>query len=465
MSGDLNASSIELRALELLRYSDISYNEETAFKYNLVPQTLILNVYEDIFAPTLYVDLTVKDTVNILEGFGKYRTGSQGELVELIGEGIKGDEHILVDFKDPRAVPGTNDHDKRIRSFYLAVIGTMNKNPLPNQKGATYTLRGISEQHLINTQKFVSKTYVDKYPEEIIIDILTSEDYLGLKLGQDIDPVTAEIYTDADGVFPYKPGTSFTGISEKMTITIPRLKPLQAIDMVRQRAVSQMYRGSPYVFYRDKWGYTFGTIKGVIASYGNVASKTYTIGTAINTEDITDEAKDNNIEILKVVNYQDTFTKASGGVANTVVKSFNFTSKAFKKIENVLSKDQAPLTDKDDELPYSDSLRAKFNKASKELFVPTTHDLGTGIVDSIGFKNAIGALLNETIVHVFVTGDTGVFVGNIVELKFPDNKPTSDQGDDKLLAGNYIVAKIRHMISGNEYKQSMELIKIGANLT
>ena len=67
------------------------------------------------------------------------------------------------------------------------------------------------------------------------------------------------------------------------------------------------------------------------------------------------------------------------------------------------------------------------------------------------------------IINFNVAGNSARHVGDLVRFELPTSIPPDDVGSvsvgHQLYSGYYIVSKIRHIITQNEYKTDMELIK------
>lgn len=419
----------EITRLDLVRYPGTSYNRSTATAINIMPQVVTFNIYEDIFKPTIYADFFMKDVSNILQNFGP----------GMKGPGIRGDEHIEVEFKTPGATQ---------TSFYsFAVISVENKQDMPNKEGQFYTLRCISHEHLMTTQRLVTKSYND-YAENIIADILF--DYLNIK---DSPGITKKFY--------------FENSKDIVKITIPKLNPLKAIDMVRQRAISRKFPQSPFLFFENRDGFNFYTADWLIDYYrNNVGSQVYTMSTTTNLSDTSgnsfEKLQFRNIEAFQMLGNQNTHQKMQQGAQSNLVKSFDFTTKAFN-IKKFDIKEANPITtDKKGNPNLTQNLLERFKTPGLERFVPTSIDIGTNIADVTGGKQSFKAFFGETSANILVQGDTGLTVGEVIELKLPDlGYSSGPKEDDKLTSGNYMITKIRHMLSADEHKMSMEITKLG----
>lgn len=430
MKTSYQPGATEIYKLDLIKYAGTNYNKDTATVINIMPQLVSFNVYEDILKPTIYADFLLKDTSNIIQNFGP----------GMKGPGIRGDEYIEVEFKTPGAPQPS--------IYVFAVYSVANKQDIPNKGGQFYTLRCISHEHLQSTQRLVTKSYSD-YCQNIIFDILS--DYLKI----DASPGISKKFFTED-------------TKDIVKVTVPKLNALKAIDMIRQRAISKKYPNSPFLFFEDKDGFNFYTVDWLVEYYRNyVGAQVYTMATTVNVTDTPganfDTLQFRNIIAFQVIGNQDTYEKVQQGAVQNLVKSFDFTSKDFS-VKKFNVADSKPLTtDPKGKVNITGNLNERFKVPGMERFIPTSVDIGTNIIDNAGAKQSLRALFGETAANIYVQGDSGLTIGEVIELKMPDlsNLAGVPKEDDKLTSGNYMITKIRHMLSADEHKMSMEIVKMG----
>lgn len=150
-------------------------------------QLISLSIFEDIEQPTLYCELTLLDSINLVQDFP-----------------IIGEETLELSYY----TPGRDAPTKITFSIY----GIEGQSSAPTSKGSIYTLKGVSAFHFYNASTTVSKAYKTVI-SDMVADILTDmSNKTGIKTRVSIEPTK--------GLVP---------------ITIPRLSPFSAIDFLRQR--------------------------------------------------------------------------------------------------------------------------------------------------------------------------------------------------------------------------------------
>ena len=102
------------------------------------------------------------------------------------------------------------------------------------------------------------------------------------------------------------------------------------------------------------------------------------------------------------------------------------------------------------------------------MFIPKDSSRGDDFLDaSLGVKNSYSALLNQNVVRVLVPGDNYLSVGDVVELSLPEMSGTTERkSKDRMNSGNYLVTKLRHLITMEEggkpkHLVSMDCAKVG----
>lgn len=393
-------------------------NKATNASVNPIGQIEGFDIYEDMSKPTLYATFLFNDSIGLLENFP-----------------IIGEEVITVEIE----TPGVSSSTKfTFRSFEVSSAEID-----PNGKGKKYLIRCVSEEHLYNGSSAVSQSF-----EGTISDIvpIIVKNYLNTK---------KDIILDAT-----------KGIQ---TIVIPRLNPLQTIDMLRQRAVSKDYSSSTYVFFENQSGFNFKTIEGLIKD-----SKKQPLA-EFNAQQNTTANKNAEARSFRtMLDYSsmakaDSNAKAAEGVFKAVTKSFDLSSKKLEinnfSLDNVFKQIQKP-TDKVN-LPNTKDFVDTFGSGvPKMFFVPKDTSRPDTFIDSmVAVRNSIAVLMNSEVTRVLIHGDSGIKVGDVVRLTMPSATGTTDKKNlDKMDTGNYLIIRLRHMLTnGTKFKHqvSFDCVKMG----
>lgn len=369
---------------------------------NPIDQVLGIDIFEDIAKPTLYATVFFNDSIGLLESFP-----------------IIGEEEIIIEFQTP-GIKQTTTY--KFRSFEVS-----NVSRDVSGKGTTFTLRCVSEEHLYNGSQLVKQSY-ETVISSIVPDILSH--YLYTKKPIAID--------ETKGI---------------QTIAFPKMNPLQSIDMCRQRAVSKQYPSSSYVFFENQAGFNFKTIEGLVKDGKQQIGSRVFNAQRTTSQDPTTQAK----SYRTILNYQniaslDSNKKAAEGVFKAVTKTFNLSSKTFTSenfdMKDVFSKLQT--FDKKNQIPNTDDFIEKFGSGvPKQFFVPKDDLRQDNFIDTmVAVRNSFSVLLNSNVTRVLIHGDSGIKVGDMVTLELPSATGTTDRKkEDKMASGNYLITRLRHMIT------------------
>lgn len=388
---------------------------------NPMDQLLGVDIWEDMTKPTMYATFMFSDNIDMI---GKFP--------------IIGEETITVEIQ----TPGINKPTKFVfRSFEVT-----NLQKDPNGKGMTYVVRCVSVEHMYNSSQLIKES-MDDITSNMVPNILNH--YL-------------------NSTKPFVADTA-KGIQK---IAFPKMNPLQAIDMLRQRSVSKEYPASAYVFFENQSGFSFKTIEGIIKdNKPNIGSRVF------NAQQNVMGSKDAQADAFRtILDYQvlgkgDGNLKTAMGVFKAVTKSFDMNTKEFGSIDfnlkQVFGKFQTPSTGNKAQIPNSDSFIADFGSGiPKQYFTPKdTTRPDTFIDTSIAIRNSFAVMMNSDMTRVMIHGDTGLKVGDLVTLNLPEASGTTEKKkNDKMTSGNYLIVRLRHMVTPStksKHKIVFDCVKMG----
>jgi hypothetical protein len=388
-------------------------------------QLISLSIFEDIEQPTLYCELTMMDSINLIQDFP-----------------IIGEETLDISFY----TPGREKPTKLTFSIYT-VDG---QSSAPTSKGSIYTLKGVSPVHFYNASSTVSKSY-KTIVSDMVTDILKEmADHTGVVVRANIEPTK--------GLVP---------------ITIPRLTPFAAIDYLRQRSVSaENPSGGAYVFFMNQYGLHFKSVENLLKEgKKEVDSKKF-----IYSPDTKSDKERSAFAFRNIINFThlskfDSIDKLQSGHINTEVQHFDIFTKDTGSNNAKLSEKMSTFVSGDGKSRMSSSpmfIEKYNNNARSKFFIPKDSSRGDDFLDiSLGVKNSYAALLNQNAVRVLVPGDNYLSVGEVVELSLPEVSGTTERKTkDRMNSGNYLITKLRHIITMEEggkpkHMISMDCAKVG----
>ena len=222
-------------------------NVDSSVSVNITSQVIDFSIYEDIFSPTLYGDVTIKDATNLLNG--------EPQLGNTIGFPIVGEEYIEVTY----SVTG---QDTVFRRF--AVYAIKNISFDANLKVRNYILQFCSEENLIDATTLIQKSWKASI-SDMVKDVL--ENYLRVN---DSTPNGKQ-----KKIYRIQPTKG------QQQIVVPRLSPLETLNLFARRSIAEkFFESGTYLFFENKNGFNFCDIEYLIQDgrqnrTKNVAAYTY----------------------------------------------------------------------------------------------------------------------------------------------------------------------------------------------
>lgn len=395
MSRIFEPGDVNIKRLELV-------NKSLNASMSPMDQVQGFDIFEDISKPTLYAAIYFSDSIGLLDNFP-----------------IIGEEQVFIEFETPGMSTTTT---YKFRSFEVAdVVKGL------NGKTTTFTLRCVSEEHLHNASALVTQSYQD-----IISNIVPTVMKTYLKSKKDI------ILDETKGI---------------QTLAVPRLNPLQFLDMCRQRAVSKEMPLSLYFFFENQKGFNFKTLESLVKEgKKNIGSRVF------NAQENTTGSKDSTVKSWRTIqNFQnivnmDSSLKAAEGAFRSVTKTFDVASKKFESVEFDLTKvfDKLEKFNNGSQIPNTDAFIKEFGSGVPKNFISTKNTLvpDTFLDTTLALRGSMLTLINSNVTRVLIHGDSGLKVGDMITLDLPVSSGlTGKRTDDKKFTGNYLVTRLRHMIT------------------
>lgn len=422
----MTAKNIESGDINIIKVELFKSMNSGATPVDVRPQIVSLSIFEDVEHPTMQLEVTLIDSLNLVQDYP-----------------IVGEETITVSYFTP-------GRDKISRKGFL-VYSVEGTGVHPTSKASIYTIKAVSPLHFINASTLIEKSYKDTI-DNIVKDIVTTviESSQTSQTNFSVEPTK--------GILP---------------VTIPRLTPFQAIDFLRQKAISMEYAsGGSYLFFENQFGLQFKSIEKIISENKPlVETKVFTY----NPDTLSDKQRQQynyrNILRYNHLTKFDSIQKLASGTINNVVESFDVLTKKTELTEFKISEKSQTFVSTDDKgrIPNTPAFIDKFtNKFSKKFYVPKDTSRGNDFIDSfMGTKSAFSNLLNQNAVRVLINGDSFMSAGDLVELNLPEVSGTTDKKNaDTLSSGKYLVTKLRHLITIEEgsrpkHRISMDCVRMG----
>ncbi len=390
---------------------------------DITPQIKSVSIFENMDSPTIYCEVLMEDSIDLLRTFP-----------------IVGEEHLEISYK----TPSIDD----ITTYKFRVFKVKNKVDQTNSKTSIYVLECVSEETVTAiTVGKINAAYQEPF-ESIITQLLTRQ----LK-------TTKQIYVEKT-----------KGIVD---VTIPNLYSFQAIDFLKQRAVSAEVPNSSYKFYENQNGFHFRTIESLLYTKRNdIGSKefVYDNSTTMPNRDLSAGAY-RNIIVLDKQNLIDSIRNIGTGSYRNVTETFDMITKQvdrtefdFTKSTNQFISSDAVSTPFNTQLFFSD-LQNNIKKAKTFFGVRDSSQTTNPLPDSIGKRNAYNSMFATININVLVYGDSSLTVGETLKLNTKNTKGTTERNtDESKLSGTYLITGLRHLISpgaGATHYTAMILQKMG----
>lgn len=409
-SNDIHPGDIHIESIILL-------SEDQQRKYDLTAQCKAINIYESIMSPCIFAELSMQDSIGLYQNFP-----------------IIGEEYVSISFKTPGS-------DKSAK-YLFRTNQISDKVVAQNNKFVTYTIQLVSAELIRNSVRYITKGYK-----------------------QNIHDLVKDIMDDGIATQKQVRISKTSGIEEGV---ITRLRPFEAIDFLRRRAVSPEYQSSAFVFYETRDGYHFVTIEELIKTGMSTVDRSdkqffFDTNNNMNLKDVTIR----NIIAYNQVSFADTISKAQEGGINNEVNTFDLVT---GNVKNIKYKDDGTSAnfnnlDKNGTQTNTTGFIKKHGVTSAERkFVPISSDLpNTKRPEKLSISTAFAQNITQNIIRIHIYGDSEIQVGDVINCTLPSGIDASNSNKvSRLESGNYLVVKVRHMITNLDrpnHSISLELIK------
>lgn len=422
-----------------------------------------INITEDIFSPTLSGTVEVLDAVNLLGGAFAFPVVGE-EFLEIV---------YTVSWEPE---PVTN-----FLRFFIYGIENIERNS--NSTTKKYTLKICSEENLIDSTTKVAKGYVD-LNSNIAKSILS--DYL--LLDKENTPYTGKRKKNIN--VPH----NSRGIQN---VCIPFLSPLQTLEFLARRSISDISNSGSYLFFENFKGYYFCDIEWLIKTGIAKAHKTTTNEKLSYLEDYTyyfEEPKiRNQLEtraqktIISMVQKSmfDTIEKLKLGLYESrvfiydyinkrnLLTSFNFLDSGKnnfgQKTNNstvVLGNQESNMKSyPENSLQFIKTFTSDENKPStyrRYFYIPKDFSINDTYLDLI-YKNRASYFtrLAQNMFTIATAGNPKLNAGDVILAMIPSGNGLENNKEllDKYMTGYYLVCSINHKITSFAYATTMDIYK------
>lgn len=395
-------------------------SEDGQRSYSLISQASTIHVYESIMSPVIWADIEISDSQGLLQNFP-----------------ILGEEYVKIVFGTPFSTATA--------SYLLRVNSVNNKQVSENNRKITYTLQCCSAELMKNVKQFITIKKTDTI-QNIVLSVF--DDYIKTEKPVFVDTTT--------------------GIEETV---IAKLTPFQAIDFLRQRAVSNRYETSSFCFYESRFGYHFTTLERYIEDGAKIVEKGETDKVFFydnNRKTGVENVTYRNILAYNLISYGDSISRVQNGGLTNQVQQFDLITGDLRKATYTdnLGADAFRPSSQTSSAGNSTGFLQKHGQTSTTVRLVTTQSdkSASDLVDKLSKSQAFAQKLSQNITQIHIYGDADISIGDVINVRLPSGVDTTTGKDttSKMDSGTYTVTKIRQMISMGDrpqYTQALELIK------
>lgn len=394
-------------------------NPKLNAELSVADQLMGFDVFEDITKPTMYAEIYIQDGLNLLEKFP-----------------IIGEETVQLVFQTP-GFPSPARYTFRV--FEVA-----NVQKESTGKVQTYTLRCVSAEHFQNAstiRRSIEGTMSDAVESVVRKELKSSKPMI-------VDP--------AKGV---------------QTLAVPTLNPLQTIDMCRQRAVSQKYKSSLYVFFENQAGFNFKTVEGLIEDgVKQIGSRVFNADMNTVKDEFTDRLSYRTLLQYNSNKQTDTIGMLQSGILSSKVKTFDLATKQMVEVVTDMPDliNSLVKTDKNSASPVTADFIKEF-KGNETFMMPKSSLAQENFIsNTVATRNAMSVLMDQNATRVLINGDSGIKAGDVITLSLPEVTGLTGKSKKSTMAsGNYIVTRLRHIINTgakDKHRVSIDCVKVGVTL-
>jgi hypothetical protein len=373
-----------------------------------------INIYEDLFSPCMSGSILMGDALDLIANFK-----------------IHGHEWLIMEIDKPTLGLSL----KKVFRVYK-----VSDRELKSQSLQNYILHFCSEELILSTQRFVSKSYKGMVISEMINDMLTNQ--------LAVNPKKLGLMDKTEGIF---------------NIIVPRMQPIEAIEWLSSRAYSS--NGTLFMFYENRDGYNFQSYETLIS---RPVYQTYYKRPKLDTDP---QLNWNSLNVMKIVQDFDLIASGRYGAFNSTLMTFDFVNRKVQNSQYVagqgvmlnssvpfnstLNRFKTPLNQNPDYFlkfyPTFDS-DPKTNASHPENWL---HKKASRLAQLSSFKMVCT-----------IPGDIALKVGSIVKVEVPQAVPQGDKLQiNQLRTGKYLVSAVHHIFFNDVMSTVFELLSDSINGT
>lgn len=358
-----------------------------------------INIYEDMFSPTISASMLVADGLNLPDKFP-----------------IIGGEHVLIRFKTPTF------QDEVSQEFMVYKIGKKVADAR-NSKMQGYVLYLCTLDRYRDSYTDVSKSFKGTYKDIVneTLNILQSTKSLNS------DPTLGN-----------------------QKFISPFWSPLKICKWIAERAVGSKYE--PFFFFEDLSGYNFKSAK-TIYEQEPVTKIFIEMGQMPDAIDNQERNFERSTR-YEVIDGNDRLQQHSDGLFGSKIYQYNATNKTLTLNEyDYTSMFDTPDAAKIEQYPLFDDV-GKGNRQKRQFIMERADGSHLGAY----YRKMMLGMLASYGLRIVVKGNSSLRVGSIVELDIP-SKRAGEPEVEEVTSGRWLITSLKHIIKRDQYDMVLELSK------
>lgn len=402
--------------------------------------------------------------INIFESIGS--KSITGNIVMSDGHNVPEDlpltglERLEFKFYTPSNISNTS-YDFTSETGSPVYVYKIDSRKRVNQSAQVYVIHFCSKEFYFNEKNRVNVSLNGSY-ENIALELIRNKEYLNSK----------------KRLFLEETKSSFKYV-------FPNVRPLQAIDMIAEEAISKQYKNAGYLFFENKQGLHFRSYESLIA-YNGIRVREPVEYFVVETGSVRGGGgnlpiQDTMRRIRKydIVEQYNTLKSMRIGAFASRLHTVDFFNKNvnfydynyFDDYKDYFHLQGDAFNEKTDNFHIlPDTPSDEFGKGlneypSKQYYYSTTanlhNDFKTPSYENIvRQREAQHALRNSIVLKLEIAGNTTIDAGDVIYIEVPQVK-SAPRGEDLFLSGNYMIRHMRHNISllSNKHMTTMEVVK------
>ena len=428
---------------------------------DLAPFMVEINIYEDIFTPSLYGNLVIRDSRNLVGQFP-----------------IVGDEVLLLDIETPGMAKAGTGHDPLNKIEKAFAVYAVKNRTVYDDKEQVYVLHFCSLEAIYDNVTRLSKKYTGT-TDDIIYQIFEENLRLPRYFKDNISENESDDANKNTLVIGDTPHLS------KVSFVSPMWSPIECINWLAKRSIGTKRDKSPtFLFYETTKGFYCVSLEDLIVN--QIESEMIYSEYVFNANTHQNEIKENysNVENITFKTNLDIIQSQDLGHFTSSLYTFDMIKKedalyyydhsfGFKDTVHLESykKDGSSVV-KDDTKTYN--MLFPFNVLRSAYSKPIVATLNPGVLDSTEdsidlhpdtfVSQRLSSLMdiNTLKLEITVPGRTDAEVGRLVRFWYPSvgqQQGTAELVFDPFVSGLYMITAIHHQITIFRHTMTLEISK------